>query len=74
MKVLATPQGPLHRLETTLKHLVKGLKPSSSRLIKTGKALAWPFQKKDCQEILSALERSKSLLTLALQNNLLQKT
>jgi len=71
MKVLATPQGPLYCLESSLKSLVRGLKPSDSRLETFGKAMIWPFEKREYQYIVSSLERSKSLLILALQNDLL---
>jgi hypothetical protein len=70
-KVLSLPQGPLQRLERALNGLVKGLKPSNSRLKTIGKALTWPFEKKEYQEILSSLERSKSLVTVALQKDLM---
>ena len=71
MKTLATPQGPLDRLETHLKSLVKGMRPLNSRLKTVGKMLTWPFEKKEYQDIMSSLERYKSLLSLALQNDLL---
>jgi hypothetical protein len=71
MKVLATPHGPLDRLRTNFQSLVRGLKSSDGRLKTAGKALIWPFEKKEYQDILSSLERSKWLLTLALQNDLL---
>ena len=71
LKVLATPRGPLQQLETALKRLEKDLRPSNSRLKTMGKALKWPFDKKDTESIVSSLERSKSLLTLALQRDLM---
>ena len=71
MKVVNMPQGPLQRLESALMSLAKGLKPSSSGLKTAGKALIWPFKKKEYQEILGSLERSKSLLALALQKDLM---
>lgn len=71
MKVLATPQGPLQQLETALKKLENGLKPSNNRLKTVGKTLTWPFEKKETDIILSSLERSKSLLTLALNKDLM---
>ena len=61
LKVLATPRGPLQQLETALKRLEKELRPSNSRLKTMGKALKWPFDKKDTESIVSSLERSKSL-------------
>ena len=70
-KVLDLECGPLQRLERALRSLIKGLKPSNSRLKTLGKAMNWPFEKKEFQEILSSLERSKSLLMLALQKDLM---
>jgi hypothetical protein len=71
MKVLATPRGPLNRLESTLKGLEARLKPSDGRVKALGKALKWPFDKKETEAMIASLERSKSLLTLALQRDLL---
>jgi len=71
LKALATPRGPLERLETALKRLEKDLRPSDSRLKTMGKALKWPFDKKDTESIVSSLERSKSLLNFALQRDLM---
>jgi len=71
MKVLATPRGPLNRLESTLKGLEQRLKSSDGRVKALGKALKWPFDKKETEAMIASLERSKSLLTLALQRDLL---
>jgi hypothetical protein len=71
MKVLATPFGPLQQLETVLNKLEKGLNPCNNRLKTFGKALIWPFEKKETETILSSLERCKLLLTLALNRDLL---
>ena len=71
MKVLATANGPLEKLETTLNDLENRLRPSGSRLKKFGTALKWPFNKPETENIITSLERSKSLLTLALQRDLM---
>jgi hypothetical protein len=71
MKVLATPQGPLNQLESTLKGLEKRLKPSDGRLKTLGKTLKWPFDQKEVEAMITSLERSKSLLVLALQRDLM---
>jgi len=71
LTVLATPHGPLQQLETTLKRLEKDLRPSDSRLKTMAKTLKWPLHKKDTESLVSSLERSKSLLTLALQRDLM---
>jgi len=71
LKILDTPQGPLQQLETALKRLEKGLKASDNCFRTLGNALTWPFEKKETDAILSSLERPKSLLTLALQRDLM---
>ena len=71
MKVLATDRGPLRQLEKALRGLEERLRPSDSRLKSFGKALKWPFDKKEIEAIVASLERSKSLLTLALQRDLM---
>ena len=70
MNILAAPQGPLQQLTNTLEPLKEKLKPSDNRLKNFGKAVAWPFKKEEMVSIFSSLERSKSLLTLALQRDL----
>lgn len=71
IKVLDMKHGPLQRLEKALKSLVRCLKPSNNHLKTLGKAMSWPTAKTEYQEIFSSLERSKSLLMLALQKDLM---
>jgi|ERR1700722_9294347 hypothetical protein len=65
---LNTPKGPLEQFKSALERLIFKLAPVEGWR-KAGKALAWPFQKEEIKEILSAIERHKSLFNLALQND-----
>lgn len=60
--------GPLKQFEVFLKRLQSKLEPVEG-IKKFGKAMSWPFQKKDVSDILLALERYKTLFTLARQND-----
>ena len=68
MKSLNVPTGPLEQFKIALEHLASKLAPVDG-LRKVGKALAWPFQKTEIQDILNMIERQKSLFNLALQND-----
>lgn len=65
---LAVPSGPFDQFKATLEQLVSKLAPVQG-LKKAGKALAWPFQQGEIREILSRIERQKSMFALALQND-----
>jgi hypothetical protein len=65
---LESLKGPLERLNSALEHLALKLAPVEGWK-KAGKALTWPFRKEEIKEILSAIERHKSLLSLAVQND-----
>jgi hypothetical protein len=65
---LDVPKGPLEQFKKALEQLATRLTPSK-RLKKVGKALTWPFQREEIKEILSMIERQKSLFDLALQND-----
>lgn len=69
MKVLTTPRGPLQQLENALKDLEKRLRLSENCWKTLKKTFKWPFDKKETDSIFSSMERSKSLLTLALQQD-----
>lgn len=62
MKSLTAPQGPLEQLKLSLEKLEKLLKPSG----RIGNAIKWPFQRPEVLKIVAAIERQKSLFTLAL--------
>ncbi|KAI9762012.1 MAG: hypothetical protein M4579_000648 [Chaenotheca gracillima] len=61
---------PVHQYELTLNYLRDELAPRPHRHKGAIQALEWPFKKDKIQEILTALERQKSLFILALQNDL----
>jgi hypothetical protein len=65
IKLLEGPNAPLHRLHMALDVIRIKL------LSKDGimKSLKWPFQDKEVHKFIEAIEREKSLLSLALENN-----
>jgi hypothetical protein len=65
---LDVPKGPLEQFKKALGQLAAKLTPSK-RLKKVGEALTWPLQREDIEEILSMIERQRSLFDLALQND-----
>lgn len=68
MKSLNAFRGPLEQFKIVLERLATKLRPTQG-LKKFGKALTWPFQKQEIEDILSSIERQKSLFSLALQND-----
>lgn len=60
---------PLHQIQSTLQGLAGKLAPRTGKLDKAIKTLVWPFQKDEIKEILRMIERQKTILSLALQNN-----
>lgn len=68
IKSLNVPGGPLEKFKTMLQLLALKLKPVEG-VKKVGKALIWPFQKGEINEILNTMERQKTLFNLALQND-----
>lgn len=70
IRSLGVAQGPLDQLRASLEQIAEKLEATSS--VKTlGRAVQWPFQKKKCKEILDRIDRAKSLINLALQNDTL---
>ncbi len=65
---LNAPKGLLEQFKSALERLTLKLAPVEGWR-KARKALAWPFQKEEIKEIMGAIERHKSLLHLALQND-----
>jgi ankyrin repeat protein len=68
VEALEAPGGPLGRLWAALCKIESKLKPKKG----IGKALAnlaWPFTEKEIKEIYATIEREKSLLALAMENN-----
>jgi hypothetical protein len=68
VRSLSVPKGPLEQFKRALEQLAARLAPVN-KLRKFGKALKWPFQREEIKDILSTIERQKSLFDLALQND-----
>ena len=68
MKSLNVSGGPLEQFKTALERLALKLKPVDGWEL-ARRALAWPFQKEEVNEILRLIERQKTLFSLALQND-----
>ena len=68
MEALMTENGPQDQFKSVLERLEKKLKPSGSKLARVVKSLTWHFDKKEINEILSQIERAKSLFVVALEN------
>jgi hypothetical protein len=68
IKSLNLPGGLLDKFKVILIQLASKLKPVEGAK-KVGRALIWPFQKGEINEILNTLERQKTLFGLALQND-----
>lgn len=65
---LGVPQGPLEQFQTVLEKLASKLEPVAG-LKATGRVLLWPFQKPEIQDLLSKIERLKTVFGLALQQD-----
>ena len=61
-------EGPLWQLQKTLEDLSAILHPKNG-IKQAGRALAWHFKKNDVRNFLGKIERHKTILTLALQND-----
>jgi hypothetical protein len=66
---LDVPKGPLEQFKRALEQLASRLAPPSKGLKRIRNALMWPFQREEIKEILSTIERQKSLFDLTLQND-----
>ena len=62
------PNGPIKQLQLALETLVTKLRPRHG-VHGMATALKWTFDKVEINQILSRIERQKSLLVLALQND-----
>ena len=68
LQSLNQPNGPLKQLEQVLRTLESKLAPACGvKGIK--KALAWPFQKEEVTALIATIERQKTILNLARQND-----
>jgi hypothetical protein len=66
VRSLIVPTGPIPQLQEAMEQLGSKLK---SRRKKLSEHLMWPSDRKDCMVILSRVERMKTLIGLALQND-----
>ena len=71
IRSLEDPDGPLSVLTTTLTQLATTLKGSASAtgIKKAANSLRWPFKQSEVEKILRVIERQKSTLSLALEND-----
>lgn len=68
LRALGKEGGPLSQFHEAIERLAMKLKPETG-LRKFGKALVWTLDKNDIQYILSQIERLKTLVIYALQND-----
>lgn len=68
VNLLLAPCGPLDQLKDALEILVANLVPSGT-FRAFGNSLKWPFQQQDVLGALNKIERQKTLLLLALEND-----
>jgi len=71
MKILGSKGSPLGSLKGILEPLQKelGKGASAKGLARLNKSLFWPLNKKETEDILQTIERQKSLLLIALEND-----
>jgi len=69
MGALCTAGGPFDQLKVELKSMESKLKRPTGMISKTGRALGWHFTKDGVMKHFARLERIKSFLHLAVQNN-----
>lgn len=60
-------EDPLKKIKDILTKLNHGLQSAGFRRL--GRAVAWPFQKEEYKNIISGIERQKTIILLALQND-----
>lgn len=68
IQALESPGAPLGRLHIALGRVAAKLQPKE-RIKKVLADLKWPFNEQEIKEILTTIEREKSLLELAMTNN-----
>ena len=66
---LNVEKGPLDQIRVALERLSAKLAPPPTSFRKIRKVITWPFEKEEIKEILNIIERQKSLLNLARQND-----
>lgn len=65
--ILKLLEDPLKKISEILTKLNKGLQ--SAGLRRLGRTVAWPFQKVEYKSIINGIERQKTIILLALQND-----
>ena len=68
LRSLNVPNGPFQQFHSALERLASRLAPVEG-WEKVGKAFKWPFEKEEMRDILNIVERLKTFLTLARQND-----
>ena len=67
---LGGPDGLFGQIESSLQALASKVEPTSTTTAhKLVQRLRWPLRKEEVKEVLSTIERQKTLLSLALQND-----
>jgi len=66
LRWLVAPNGPLVTYKEALEAIAEKMKPST-RIQKLKKLASWPFDKSEIKDVLSTIERHKSLFLLALE-------
>ena len=69
---LKDPGGPMDQLTNALGQLVSSLTPKD-RVQRLSRALLWPLAKKEAGDLIQIIERQKTALTLAYQNDTMSK-
>ncbi|RYP90059.1 hypothetical protein DL770_003839 [Monosporascus sp. CRB-9-2] len=72
IEALKRPDGPLFHFKQLLEEIVAKLTPQGSRG-QLKQHLKWPFDRKEIDQLLVSLERCKSHISLAMQNDLAQR-
>jgi len=70
VRKLSNENGPLDQFKSSLESIATRIQPDTGAL-KAIKALAWNFEKAKVEEALTKIERLKTLVGLALQDDLL---
>ena len=67
---LGRPDGLFSQIESSLQALALKVEPTSTTTAhKLVQKLRWPLRKEEVKDVLSSIERQKTLLSLALQND-----
>ena len=70
IRVIGAKDGALEQYHSALEQLASKLAPGKG-IKSLGRALIWSFEKKEMNDIISRIERLKTLISLALENDLL---